>query len=40
MPITEVGARLGMFDLEDLEHPRLKAPPLRLDEVLAEETGR
>lgn len=40
MPVTEAGARLGMVDLEDLEHPRLKAPPPGLDEVLAEETGK
>ncbi|KAB2568954.1 hypothetical protein DBV05_g12364 [Lasiodiplodia theobromae] len=40
VPITEVGARLGMLDLTDLEHPRLKAPPPMLDEVLAEEAGK
>lgn len=39
VPITEPGARLGVLDLEDLDHPRLKALPMGLDEVLVEETG-
>ncbi|KAL0259681.1 hypothetical protein SLS55_005418 [Diplodia seriata] len=39
VPVTEAGECIGMLDLADLDHPRLKAPPVGLDEVLAEEAG-
>lgn len=34
VPVTKPGDRLGVVDLEDLAHPRLKAPPPREEEVL------
>lgn len=35
VPITERRDRLAMLDLGDLEHPRLKAPPVPFEQILA-----
>lgn len=39
IPFTDAGERLATLDVADPKHPRLRASPIRLDELLAREKG-
>ncbi|GME28574.1 cytochrome p450 protein [Neofusicoccum parvum] len=40
VPVTEGRERLGVLDLSDRKHPRLKAPPTSFEETFGEESGK